>query len=494
MIMIRARSLIAGLAVLTLCAVPAAAWAGPGVVVGTTAVSGASPFAGCTADDVAGQTAEFGDTNFPNSEVEPAIAVSRIDRNGDGAPDMITGYQQDRWSLGASRGVYSSVWFNGAWVQVAVPATSACTGNPLYLRATDPWVTIAPDGVAYYMTLGTDIGNLSAILVNRSTDGGLSWGPPATLIHENDPDNFNDKNSITADPFDSRYVYAIWDRSRFPSDLRYSHSLAGFPSSLRSDAYFSRTTDGGATWEPARAVFAPRANEFSIGHQIVVLSDGTLVDGFTLFKGSGRNFKGQEIAVMRSTDRGATWSAPITVSKFLPGFVSDPDDGTPLRTGDIIPDLAAGPDGSLYMVWQDATLAPSRSAIAFSKSTDGGLTWSSPVRINTTPDTQAFTAAVEVLTDGTIGVTHYDLRFNTPDGGATLPTDYWFLHSHDGGATWAETRVTASSFDMRKAPFARGLFVGDYEGLDDAGSRFIAAFSATHGTDPASVFVSQLAP
>ena len=55
---------------------------------------------------------------------------------------MITGYQQDRWSLGASRGVYSSVWFNGAWVQVAVPATSACTGNPLYLRATDPWVTI----------------------------------------------------------------------------------------------------------------------------------------------------------------------------------------------------------------------------------------------------------------------------------------------------------------------------------------------------------------
>ena len=63
MITIRARSLIAGLAVLTLCAVPAAAWAGPGVVVGPTAVSGASPFAGCTADDVAGQTAEFGDTN-----------------------------------------------------------------------------------------------------------------------------------------------------------------------------------------------------------------------------------------------------------------------------------------------------------------------------------------------------------------------------------------------------------------------------------------------
>ena len=44
---------------------------------------------------------------------------------------MIAGYQQDRWGLGVSRGVYSSVRFNGAWRQVAMPATSACVGgNP----------------------------------------------------------------------------------------------------------------------------------------------------------------------------------------------------------------------------------------------------------------------------------------------------------------------------------------------------------------------------
>ena len=90
---------------------------------------------------------------------------------------------------------------------------------------------------------------------------------------------------------------------------------------------------------------------------------------FTLFHGSGANKKGQEIAVMISDDRGATWSEPIRVTKALPGFVSDPDDGTPLRTGDIIPDIGAGPNGELYVVWQEATLAPSGSAIAFSKST-----------------------------------------------------------------------------------------------------------------------------
>jgi hypothetical protein len=469
------------------------AWAGPGSVVSTVAVSGASPFASCTADDVAGQTG----TNYPDTEVEPWIAASTRDRNGDGANDVIAAYQQDRWSNGASRGVYASVLHNGVWVQVAIPGTSICAGGPRYPRATDPWVSFSPDGTAYYCTLSTSAGNLSAILVNRSTDGGLTWSAPTVLIDEDDPDNFNDKNSLTADPLDSRFAFAIWDRSRFPSDKRFDHTLAGTPRSLRSDAFFSRTTDGGATWEPAHAIFAPNANEFGIGHQIAVVRAGPhagrLVDAFTLFHGSGSNKKGQEIALLISDDHGATWSAPVTVTKTLPGFVTDPDDGTVLRTEDIIPAIAAGPAGELYLTWQEATLAPSGSAIAMSKSTDGGLTWSAQRRINTRPDVQAFTPAIAVLGDGTVGVTHYDLRFNTPDP-ATLPTDLWFLHSHDGGVTWTETRVTPTSFDHKRAPFARGLFLGDYQGLAARAGTFIGAYGVTTATDRASILVSVLSP
>jgi len=487
---IRGVALTAGLIAL---AVVAPAWAGPGAVGPTVSVSGASPFASCTIDDVAGQPG----TNVPNSEVEPWIAASTVDRNGDGANDVIVGYQQDRWSNGGSRGIYSSVLFQGTYLQVAVPGTSACVGGVRYPRATDPWVTFSPNGDAYYFTLSTSAGNLSAMLVNKSTDGGLTWSAPIVLIDEDDPDNFNDKNSITADPFNSNFVYAVWDRSRFPSDKRYSHSLSGFPHSLRSDGYFSRTTNGGASWEAPHAIFQPNANEFGIGHQIAVVRAGAhrgrLVDSFTLFHGSGSNKKGQEVAVIVSDDRGATWSDPISVSKMMPGFISDPDDGTPLRTGDIIPDIGAGPNGELYLVWQEQTLAASGSAIAFSASLDGGQTWSAPRRINTRPDVQAFTPSVEALADGTIAVTHYDLRFNTSDP-ATLPTDYWFLHSHDGGATWTETRVTAQSFDHKLAPFARGLFLGDYAGLAARGNVFLSAYGVTTASDPASINVSVLTP
>jgi hypothetical protein len=271
-------------AVFVLTASPA--WAGPGSAGPIAKVSGASPFTACTADNVEEQSGR----NFPASEVEPWIASSNVDRSGDGVPDLIAGYQQDRWSNGGARGVLASVFHNGAWLQVGIPGVSTCLGGT-ELRATDPWVTIAPDGTAYFMTLSIGdppVDPTSVMYVNRSTNGGLSWGPPIQLIRDVSFFQFNDKNSMTADPFNANFVYAIWDRSRFPSDIREHRSLAGAPRSLRSDATFTRTSNGGASWEPARAIFRPRANQFGIGHQIVVLSDGTLVDGFMLFHGSGR--------------------------------------------------------------------------------------------------------------------------------------------------------------------------------------------------------------
>ena len=60
--------------------------------------------------------------------------------------------------------------------------------------------------------------NSSVMYVNRSTDGGLTWGPPIELMRDSAVFLFNDKNSMTADPFDPNFGYAIWDRSRFPSD------------------------------------------------------------------------------------------------------------------------------------------------------------------------------------------------------------------------------------------------------------------------------------
>ena len=61
---------------------------------------------------------------------------------------------------------------------------------------------------------------------------------------------------------------------------------------------------------------------------------------------------------------------------------------------------------------------------------------------------------VDVLPDGTVAVTYYDIRNNTPAPG--LDTDYFVAVSHDGGATWQESKITPTSFDDATAPIARG--------------------------------------
>src|SRR3954470_176601 len=127
-----------------------AAAAAPGAAASTYAPLGqvesstTNVYGGCPPDGAGAK--------FPNSEVEPYVDVNPTNPN-----NFIAVYQQDRYSNGGSKSNAAGFTTNAgaSWTQVPIPQNTRCTGGR-YQRASDPWVTFSPNGVAHAMSLVTD--------------------------------------------------------------------------------------------------------------------------------------------------------------------------------------------------------------------------------------------------------------------------------------------------------------------------------------------------
>ena len=474
-------------------------------------VSSTDPYASCSD---AGQSG----TVTADAEVEPQVAV-----NPHTAGNIIGAWQQDRWSNGGARGLVAGFSTDGGttWGETTLPFSGCApnavldpfTGTP-YNRASDPWVSIGPDGTAYAVSLSATESTVSGggnndtgVAAATSTNGGQTWDN-AQLIKSDQGTSpvfefthfFNDKESVTADPKTAGTAYVVWDRLQAPS---HSPDAALRAHAFRGPAWFSKTTDGGKTWTGTRAIFDPGQNSQTIGNVIVVNpTTGVLYDFFEQFSTTGSpkfTPRGFSVGFISSSDGGATWSGPTTVAAQQFVTDTDPNTGAPLRTGEGLPSVAIDPStGQLYVVWSDNRFTGTVNQIVLSTSTDGGKTWTAPARISTVTGRPAFTPTVAVNSAGVVGVTYYDLR-NLPAGDTTtLPTDYWFTASSDHGTSFGdETRITPTSFDLLTAPNAGGFFVGDYEALGVSGAAFTPFFvqaKPSTTTPPTDVFTNSLTP
>jgi len=480
---------------------------------------GPSPFAGSDADHPEQQDG----TVTQNSEVEPMLVVNPVN-----PLNIVVTYQQDRWSNGGARGDVVATSFDGGqtFTVVPVPGITSTTGGP-FLRGTDPWLSFAANGDLYVSSLllsgnPTQGFTGNAVAINKSTDGGLTWGAPTLLDNQTDPNVlFEDKESVTVDPRDPNLVYVVWDQAN-----------QTLPQNNGGPIFFTRSTDGGNSYEAPQLVRDFGDNRQTVGNLIVVRPDGVLANfyAFTvglpqnpaLFRASGR--------VIFSHDQGQTWGKATKIADFFSRAslttdgtgIYDPQTGAPIRAEGFLPVVALDPtNGHLYVVWQDTRFSTPRHShdprqvdptllideIAFAASTDGGHSWSKPIKINQTPThiplahRQAFLPAVSVAADGTVAVTYYDFRHNDPQSGK-LGTDYFavFYQPTAGRITdpesWGpELRLTDATFDLHLAPGVEGgqlspsgFFLGDYTGLTTVGNEFVAAFAQASGQESANVF------
>jgi hypothetical protein len=508
-------------------------------------VTHGDPFANCSRDDVAGQEANFGSTLFPNTAIEPSIAVDPTDFE-----KVLVGHQQDRWNDGASRGsvgVLSRADDLDDWTSTIPPGVTKCTGGQ-FVRASDPWVTYANDGTAFFFHLTTNpapgtpfASSRTGMLMSRSTDHGLTWQPPATLIDETTTQALNDKDSVTADWTRTGNAYAVWDRlslvttsataalpqlgsegvviarKKIEQKRLHAEEVAAAAQTVTSfgPTLLSRTINNGITWSSPAVIYDPGPNNQTINNIVQVTPDGAVYTFFTSIIGAAPTIA---IGFVKSTDKGVTFGGPTTAQVIPGNAVVTPDSGEEVRDAAILYSVAVNKrTGALYLAWQDdrftsATCTTPGSGtipvdgIAFSQSLDGGRTWSTPIQVNQTPANanacreQAFIPTIAVANDGRhLAVTYYDFRNDTNTPAGNEATDYFAVGCDawsdcSKAKSWGgEVRMTNASFNILNAPFAEGHFLGDYMGLAPLGlSSFVPIFGIATGPNLTADFTRRI--
>jgi hypothetical protein len=214
------------------------------------------------------------------------------------------------------------------------------------------------------------------------------------------------------------------------------------------------------------------------------------------------NTPSSNLFLKRSPDKGQTWlpsGIPIRIKALVLSKVRTPDEHmhVPDAAFDVAVDSA---EGTLYAVWR-LPLFGGSPGIALSQSSDGGFTWTSPIRVNQTPSIggplmqQAFLPSV-AASNGMVAVTYYDFRNDDETGELA---DYFVALCRENcsdPASWAnEIRLTENSFDLNLLPDKRRRFLGDYVGLASDGVDFLSVFPRSISeTDPASLFFRRIVP
>jgi hypothetical protein len=318
----------------------------------------------------------------------------------------------------------------------------------------DPCLIVDTNGVFYYFHLSNPTSGghwIDRIVCQKSTNAGVSWNNPGSYTFY-DPNKDQDKEWAVVD-FRNNHIYCTWtqfDNYGSSSQLDSSNIL------------FAKSTDGGNTW-----VAVKRINQ--LGGDCVDednTTEGAVPavgpNGEVYVAWSGPKIRNQQFGIFfdKSTDGGNTFLQNDIYVTDQPGGWDFVPSGIYRANGMPVTccDVSNGPyRGTIYINYCDEVTSTDRD-VKLVKSTNGGLNWSTPLRVNQDPPgrEQFFTWMTVDRVTGYVYIIYYDRRNTTGNA-----TDVYIARSTNGGASFTETKISSTPF----TPSA-STFIGDYNCID----------------------------
>jgi len=342
---------------------------------------------------------------------------------------------------------------------------------PGWRSTNDPSVAFSLDGIGYFCYGGfgklepnTDllVGE-NGVFVAKTTDEGKTWKAHIPVIVHTGTQtldsNFEDKYYVHVDNSPSSpyfgHLYIPWKRVT--------------PRDSSTQIVISKSTDKGESWSTPQPI-SPRkpgtSEDTTYGQSFPLAVTGPNGEVYCVWNDGIEH----GVGFAKSTNGGKTFSEPKIIfrynifgtTKHIPsqgGYRHTVKGKVRAEAYPVIAcDIWSQRKGYLYLTWA----ADSIPNIYFSRSTDGGDTWSKPMIIHETANNDQFWQWIAVdPKSGDLAVMYFDSR----DDKDNVLVNCYVSYSSDGGQTWIDRRVGDEDHDLRLNPFMDNAFAGDYSGL-----------------------------
>jgi hypothetical protein len=347
-------------------------------------------------------------------------------------------------------GVYTTNDRGKTWTAMDLPlGQSSCC---------DPGIAYADDGSAYFVNLDT---SPAAFHIMRTTNNGATWVARTDITPGDDRVNIVVDNSATSPNHGRIYVtYTDFMTTGATNEIK---------------LYYS--DDHATTWHGPVNVSHTGATgtAYPQSSQPRVATDGTVYVGFQYYPTG--TYSSAKDMIAKSTDGGQTFAAATTISAgpHLQGGLDLGDQrgyfavnaGCTTFRHRSFPIIGIDPTNSqnVYAMWAGGNLEQAYSCgsfqgfhsdVLFSKSTNGGSTWSAPLKVNDDPPGHdQYYPWMDVSANGTIWIGWHDRR----DDPQNFKHVWYMDRSSNGGTSFGTDKRVG---DFRSLP---DDFIGDYAGL-----------------------------